>query len=92
MVLVKVLKRRDASSVVVAILIAMILSQPLNSLSSTPAAKLLSLKGGQYVGYAPPNVGIRYYIYYVVWALLQLIILEILAWIYIWTSSALRKR
>lgn len=54
MVLVKILKRKDAASIIVAILIAMIIAQPLNMLTSPIAGRALGLKDGQYMGYAPP--------------------------------------
>jgi hypothetical protein len=92
MVLVKILKRRDASSVVVAILIAMVVSQPLNMLTSPLAGKATDLKDGQYLGYAPPGSGWKYYVYLVVWAVLQLIVLEVLARVYIGLSSASKKK
>jgi hypothetical protein len=92
MVLVKILKRRDASSVVVAILVAMILSQPLNMLTSPVAGKVMGLKDGQYIGYAPPNSGWEYYAYEVVWAILQLILLEVLARLYIWAARSSKKK
>lgn len=92
MVLVRILKRRDASSVIVAILIAMIVAQPLNESFSTPAAKILNLNSGQYFGYAPPNSGARYYFYLIVWAILQLIALEILAWIVVLANRPVRRK
>jgi hypothetical protein len=92
MVLVKILKRRDASSVVIAILIAMILSQPLNMITSPLAAHILAVKDGQYIGYAPPNSGGKYYLYIVLWAVLQLIVLELLAWTYILAIGTSKKK
>jgi hypothetical protein len=92
MVLVKILKRRDASSIVVAIVIAMIISQPLNMLTSPLAGHIMGLKEGQYLGYAPPNSGWEYYAYEVLWAVLQLIFLEVLAWAYIWAANSSKKK
>ena len=92
MVLVKILKRRDAASVIIAILIAMILVQPLNSLTSTPAAKLLSLNNGQYYGSAPPNSGWKYYVYLVVWAIFQIVLLEILCWLVVLANRPINRK
>jgi hypothetical protein len=92
MVLVKILKRRDASSVVVAILLAMIISQPLNQATSPLAGHLSGLKDGQYFGTAPPGAGTSYYVYLVVWAILQLVILELLGWLYVWAVSSSKKK
>jgi hypothetical protein len=92
MVLLQILKRRDASSVLVAILLAMIISQPLNQITSPLAGHLTGLKAGQYFGTVPPGSGSSYYAYLIVWALLQLVILEFLAWIYVWAVSAAKKK
>lgn len=92
MVLIKILKRKDASSVVVAILIAMVVAQPLNMLTSPIVGRALGLEDGQYLGYAPPGSGWEWYAYQVLWAIAQLIVLEILAWIYIWASAVSRKK
>lgn len=82
MVLTKILKRRDAASVVVAVLVALILTQPIGQVTSHLAGKISQLKSGQYAGYAFPGSGWKgEYLYPVVWAVLQLVLLEILAWI-----------
>jgi hypothetical protein len=93
MVLVKILKRRDASSVVVAVLVAMILAQPISDVTTRLAAKISSLHNGQYVGYAYPGSGWKgEYLYPVIWAVLQLILLEILAWIYVLSVGSVKKK
>lgn len=92
MVLVKILKRKDAASIIVAILIAMIIAQPLNMLTSPIAGRALGLKDGQYMGYAPPGSGWEWYAYQVLWAVVQLIVLEILAWLCIWVSAVSKKK
>jgi hypothetical protein len=92
MVLVRILKRRDAASVVVAILVALIVSQPLSQATSPLAGHLSGLNDGQYLGGVPPGAGSLYYLYLVVWAILQLIILELLAWLYVWAIGASKKK
>jgi hypothetical protein len=48
MVLVNVLKRRDGSSIIVAILVAMILLQPMNALTARLANWISGTNAGQY--------------------------------------------
>jgi hypothetical protein len=93
MVLVKILKRKDASSVLVAILIAMIVSQPLNLTTTHLASKISGLHNGQYFGYGGPGSGWKgEYLFPIVWAILQLLILEILGWIYVLGNRPLRRK
>jgi hypothetical protein len=81
MVLTKILKRRDAASIVAAVLVALILTQPIAQVTSHLAGKVSGLKDGQY-GYTGPGSSWKdQYLYPVVWAILQLVLLEILAWI-----------
>jgi hypothetical protein len=79
MILVKVLKRKDAASVLVAIVIAMIISQPLSTSTISLASKIAGNNGGQF-GYSGGGWKDEY-LFPVVWALLQLVVLEILAWV-----------
>lgn len=93
MVLVKVLKRKDASSVFVAVLVAWLIVQPLMQVTARPAGKLLSLKDGQYLSYNYPGAGWKaQYLYPVVQLVLELIVLEVLAWIYILTAASMKKK
>lgn len=83
MVLVKILKRRDASSVLIAILLAIIVQPVLGALAHL-AAIISGLNNNQYPSAAFPNTGRKgEYLYPVVLAVLQIILLEVLAWIYI---------
>lgn len=91
MVLVKILKRRDASSVIVAILIAMILSQPLTSMTGELASKISSLDGNGGFSYGAGGGWQNQYLFPLVWAALQLIVLEILGWIYVYASRPIKK-
>jgi hypothetical protein len=92
MVLVKILMRRDASSVVVAILIALILSQPISEITSPLAGHITMLKDGQYYGSAPPNSGYKFYLYLVVWAILQFVVLELLSRLYVGLRVSTKKK
>jgi hypothetical protein len=91
--IVKVLKRRDASSVIVAIVVAMIATQLLPSLSSNLAGKIAGLHDGQYAAYAFPGAGWKgSYLFPIVNALLQLIILELIIQLYGIFAAASKKK
>lgn len=93
MILLKILKRRDASSAVVAILMALIVSQPLSTITAPWAGKISGLKEGQYASYASPGSGWKgQYLYPLLWALLQLIVLEILGWLYVWSAVLVKRK
>lgn len=92
MVLVKVLKRKDASSVMLAVLIALIVWQPLMQITSRPAAKLIGVSNSQYISYAPPNTGWKaQYLFPVVQIVIELIVLEVLGWIYVLARDSMKK-
>ena len=78
MLLVKTLKRKDAFSVVVAIIIAMIVAQPLTIMTAKPAS-ILSGESNQ--AYGPGGSWQLQYLNPIVWALLQLVVLEVLCWL-----------
>jgi uncharacterized membrane protein len=91
MVLIKILKRRDASSVLVAILLAIII-QPILATLAHLAAVVSNLNSGQYPSGAYPGTGWKgEYLYPVVLAVLQIILLEVLAWIFIWMKPRSSK-
>jgi hypothetical protein len=91
MLLVKILKRRDASSVLVAILLAIII-QPVLATLAHLAAIISNLNNGQYPNGAFPGSGWQgEYLYPVVLAILQIILLEILAWIVILFKASPKK-
>lgn len=93
MVLIKVLKRRDASSVVVAILLAMILEQPLVSVTGRLASWISDLHSNQGYGFGGFGGGWKQeYLFPIVWALVQIIILEVLGWIYVFVTMPMKKR
>lgn len=93
MILVKILKRKDASSVLIAVLAALIVWQPLSEVTSRPAAKLLGLNNNQYLSYSPPGGDWKaQYLYPVVWVIVQLIVLEILGWIVVLAGGTLKQK
>lgn len=92
MVLVKILKRKDASSVLVAVLLAMIISQPLSMMTGKPASIISGLQetnGFYYFG--PGGDWQTQYLFPVVWPLIQIIVLEILCWVYVLASRPVKK-
>ena len=92
MVIVKVLKRKDGATVVVAVLLAMIVSQLVMALPSHLSAWLSGLSNGQYLGYGGPGQGWKgEYLYPFVNTVLELITLEVLAWVYLLGSAPFRK-
>jgi hypothetical protein len=92
MLLVKILKRRDASSIIIAIVVAMILAQLLNALLAELSGRISGLQSGQYLTYAASGAGWKsQYLNPVVFAALQLIALEILAWIVVWFKGSGKK-
>lgn len=94
MVLIKILKRRDASSVLVAILLAMIIMQPLTSLLAKPASIISGLSKDSY-GYGFGGPGGEWktqYLFPIVWALLQIVALEVLGWIVVLANRPIRRK
>lgn len=91
MVLLKILKRRDASSVVVAILVAMIVMQPLTSMTAQLASVISNIHNGGF-GYGPGGGWKTEYLFPIVWAVLELIVLEILGWMYVLANRPLKRK
>lgn len=86
MVIFKFLKRKDAASVVVAIIVALIISQMLNTIVGPWANRLSSVGPHQTMDWHTQ------YLYPVVAAVLQLLLLEILGWIYVWINTGATKK
>lgn len=87
MVLVKVLKRRDASSAVVAIAVGLITFSFVSAVTEELASKISSRN--------PSPVGGDWhsqYLYPLVLAILELLVLEVLGWIYVWTAGSMKKK
>jgi len=93
MVLVKLLKRKDASSVLVAVLVALIVWQPLMQETARLSAKISGLSGGQFSAYSAPGSGWKgEYLFPIVSVIVQLIVLEILAWIYVLAKRPMSRK
>lgn len=97
MVLFKILKRKDASSVVVAILLAMIISQPLSMMTGKPASIISGLSsngnGGYFwYGFGQGGGWQSQYLFPILWVIVQVIVLEILGWIYVYGSLPFRRK
>ena len=93
MTLIKIMKRKDAASVLVAVLLAMILSTMLMWVTAEPAGKISGFhSNGQNLTVGPTGDWRMTYLQPVVSAILQILLLEVLARIYIFAHSALRKK
>jgi len=86
MVVVKMLKRRDAASVVVAVVVAMILYALVSALSD-PVSSSLSDRNP-----SPVSDWHSQYLYPIVLAVVELVVLEVLGWVYVWVNSAFRQK
>ena len=82
---IKVLKRKDASSVVVAVVIALIIYQMLPALTERLASIIsgvdVSIGAGWQDQYLQPIVG----------AVLQLLLLEVVLWVWIALAASTKK-
>jgi hypothetical protein len=93
MVLVSILKRKDGASLVVGVIIAMIVVQVLPGMTAELSGKLLGLEAGEYLAYSFPNGGwVATYVQPVLSALLQLLLLEAIARVYIWVAGGSNKK
>jgi hypothetical protein len=87
MVLVKILKRRDASSIVLAIVVGSLLLQFLQTVTNKWAIKISN------VNYGPvPYHWKEDLLMPAVWLLLALIVLEVLCWLWVWGAAAVKKK
>lgn len=83
LVTAKILKRKDGSSVVVAVVIAMIIGQLLPAMTGSWANTLSGAEDGQTFTSAYPGANWQtHYLQPIVWAILQLLLLEVLVWFY----------
>lgn len=79
MLIVKVLKRKDAASITVAVVLGLIVSQVLPNLVAQLSGVLSGLNDNQYYTYANPSAGWQgRYLQPVISAILQVIVLELL--------------
>lgn len=88
----KVLRRGDAASVVVAVVLGMALAQFTQALAGNLSGPLSGLNDGQYYTMSPPGVGWRgEYLQPLVALALELIVLEALLWIYVFSIAPIYK-
>lgn len=89
----RVLKRKDGASIVVAVVVAMIIGQPLPGLTSGLANTLSGATDGQTFSSSFPSANWQTrYLQPVIWALLQLILLELLIWLYGSAKSSMKNK
>ncbi|OGL26371.1 hypothetical protein A3E49_02045 [Candidatus Saccharibacteria bacterium RIFCSPHIGHO2_12_FULL_49_19] len=91
----RVLKRKDASSVIVAVVVAMIIINFLSVISFDLAARLTNFGNDvkQFEGYPGPfSEWKAIYLQPVIAAVLQLIALEVLLWIYVLLATPFKKK
>jgi hypothetical protein len=92
MILVRILKRKDASSIVVAVVIGLIIVNLLPHLTGELANNISGAPDGQtFTGNFPGAAWEATYLQPVVWAALQLIALEVLSWIYLIVAKIVSK-
>lgn len=85
MVLVKILKRKDAASVAVAVVVGLIIFSLLSTISSPLASEITATSPRQ----VEDNTDL--YLFPLVLALLELIFLEVLSWIYVFGMALTKK-
>lgn len=89
----KLLKRRDASSVIVAIIIAWIVAQLLPVLVAPLSGVIIGLDERQYISYTIPGASWQaQYLQPVLSAVLQLVLLEVILWMYVMAKSMTGRR
>ena len=87
MLLVKILKRKDASSIVLAIVIGSLLVQFLQSVTNKWAIKISQ------VNYGPvPYHWKQDFLMPAVWLLLALVALEALCWLWVWGVALFKSK
>ena len=90
MVLVKVLKRKDGASVIVAVVLAMIILQPLTTVVVPLTNKIVANHGNGY--YGAGGSWKDNYLSPAVMAILQIVLLEILTWVYVLCHRVVARR
>ena len=92
MYLIRVLKRRDAASVIVAIVVAMVLMQFVLPITGRLSSWIVGSHNGPYFGFAGPGGGWKdEYLFPLVAAVVQLLALEVLIWVYVWVPKLVIK-
>ena len=90
MVTVQLLKRKDASSVVVAVVLALILSQMITTVTSELSYKLVGM--GNFGPYSGGPGWKATYLQPVIWVILQLLLLEVLVKLYVLVNATAKKK
>jgi hypothetical protein len=86
--LIQVLKRKDAASIIVAILIALAVSPALGSITSPLSARMSGLAPGEYIAYSVPGAGFgSQYVFPLVWAASQIVAIELVIRLYIFVMK-----
>jgi len=92
MAIVQVLKRKDGSSVIVAVSVALILAQFLPVITGRLTGVITNLDAGQYLSYSMPGAEWRsQYLAPLVSVLLQLLVLEVLIRAYVIVAAFFKK-
>ena len=87
MVLVKILKRKDSSSVILAIVVGSAVLQFLQTVTNKLAIKISGVNYGSVPYHWKEDLLLP-----IVWLLLLLLALEVLAWIYVWGAGAMKNK
>ena len=88
---IKVLKRKDGATIIVGVVVAMILWQLLSMVTLSLSGKLSGLDTGD-VGYGFPGGWKTQYLNPVVSAALQLLLLEVVLWLYGMVHESMTKK
>lgn len=89
---IKVLKRKDAASVVVAVVIAMILANLLPDLTSSWANSFSGITESDSLSAYDGSGWQTQYLRPSVWAVLQFLVLELIIWLYAMFASMFKAR
>ena len=87
MLVIKVLKRKDASSVVLAIVIGSLLLQFVQTVTNYLAIKISHVNYGTITYHWKQELLLP-----AVWLVLGLVALELVCWIYVWVTMPLKKK
>lgn len=89
----QILKRKDAASVVVAVIIATVVAPMLASLTSKLSGTLSGVGSDEYVMYSLPEASFNaQYVQPIVSVVLQLVVLELLLWLYVTVMASMKKK
>jgi hypothetical protein len=88
----QILKRKDAASVVVAVIIAMVVAPMLAALTAKLSGTLSGLSNDEYATYVVPGASFSaQYVQPVVSVVLQLVLLELLVWLYVTVVASMKS-